>query len=457
MATRPCQPPEWVKDAVFYQIFPDRFRNGDPSNDPPGTRPWGEIPDRISTFGGDLQGICDKLHYLQSLGVTAIYLTPIFQAPSNHKYDTQDYFQVDPAFGGNRALRELVGEAHARGMKVVLDGVFNHCGDHHPFFQDVLARGPASPYWNWFEVWGDRVVRKPEPNYACWAGVPSMPEWNHGNPEVREYLLGVVRHWLCEYAIDGWRLDTGDYLPPDFVRELYSLVKEVNPQAYVLGEVMGIAASWFKFQALDGAMNYRLREGLVAFFARGEWSADRFAHFLYGLRRSYPPENTFAMYNLVGSHDTPRFLTLCRGDRRRLILAYAFLFTYPGAPAIYYGDEVGLEGGEDPDCRRTFPWEEHLWDQTIQTPIRKLSQLRRASPALRRGELRPWQARGKLLSFLRVGGREQVLVALNAGEEAQRLGLPAPGPWRDLLAGQGSWRTEVPVPPLGMRLLRRRG
>lgn len=440
---------------MFYQIFPDRFHNGDPANDPPGTQPWGEKPDHTSMFGGDLQGIIERLEYLERLGVNALYLTPIFHAPSNHKYDTQDYFQVDPAFGGNRALRELVGELHARGMRIILDGVFNHCGDRHPFFQDVVARGRASPYWEWFSVRGDKITREPEPNYACWAGVPSMPEWNHRNPEVREYLLSVVRHWLCEYGIDGWRLDTGDYLPPDFVLEVYQAAKEINPEAYVIAELMGIAASWFKLGALDGAMNYRLREGVVAFFAQGEWSAARFAHHLYTLRRSYPPQHTFSMFNLVSSHDVPRFLTLCGGDRRRLILAYAFLLTYPGAPAIYYGDEVGLEGGEDPDCRRTFPWDEGLWDREIWEALHQLIRIRSLSPALRRGGFHPWWARGRLLSFLRTGGEEEVLVALNAGEKEEPLTLPTPGPWWELLPEEKNRRQQVSIPGWGFLLLRR--
>jgi len=446
---------DWVQDAVFYQIFPDRFCNGDVGNDPPGTRPWGEVPTRESTFGGDLLGIAEKLDYLESLGVTALYLTPIFKAPTNHKYDTEDYFQVDPAFGGNEALRELVTALHARGMRIVLDGVFNHCGERHPFFQDVLKKGRASPYWNWFTIWGDRVVREPEPNYACWAGVPTMPEWNHRNPKVREYLLSVVRHWIRECGIDGWRLDTVEYLPPDFVRGVYRVAKEERPDAYVLGEVMGMAASWFKHGALDGVMNYRLRDGIVAFFARGEWPAETFAHHLYAIRRSYPPDSNFTMYNLLGSHDVPRFLTLCGGDRRWLLLAAAFLFSYIGAPAIYYGDEVGLTGGEDPDCRRCFPWEEARWDRALLETFRRLARIRLVSPALRRGSFKLVAARDRLLSFLRVGEGEEVLVTLNAGDRAERISLPSPGLWQDLITEEGFRGGPVPLEPFGFRILRR--
>jgi len=266
-------PPEWVRDAVFYQIFPDRFRDGDPRNNPPRTQPWSGLPTHRSFSGGDLEGILEKLPYLADLGVTALYLTPIFTASTNHKYDGEDYFQVDPAFGGNEAFRELVAALHARGMRVVLDGVFNHCGIGHPFFRDVAERGRGSPYWDWFMIHGDRLRLEPEPNYRCWAGCTGLPEWNHDNPAVRDYLLSVVRHWLREYAIDGWRLDTVEYLPPDFVRDVYRVAKETNPDAYVLGEVMGLATPWFRHRSLDGVMHYKLWEGLVHFLAEGSWDA----------------------------------------------------------------------------------------------------------------------------------------------------------------------------------------
>ncbi|MBC7097655.1 hypothetical protein H5T52_00790, partial [Candidatus Bipolaricaulota bacterium] len=247
----------------------------------------------------------------------------------------------------------------------------------------------------------------------------------------------------------------GDYLSPDFVRELYHAAKGINPEAYIVGEVWGIAASWFKHGALDGVMNYRLRDGIVAFFARDEWSAERFAQHLYGLRRSYPPEANYHMYNLAGSHDVPRFLTLCGGDRRRLILAYAFLFTYIGAPAIYYGDEVGLEGGEDPDCRRPFPWEEEQWDRDLLETVRKLARIRQASWALRRGDFRMVEARGRLLSFLRRWEGEEAFVVLNAGDRKGQAKLPSPGPWQDLGTGEQVREDHVPVETLGFRILRR--
>lgn len=428
------RPPDWVKDAVFYGIFPDRFRNGDPANDPPGTRPWGEPPDRRSHFGGDLAGIVEALDYLQDLGVTALYLNPINVAPSNHKYDVADYFRVDPQFGGDGALRALVAEVHRRGMRIILDGVFNHCGDAHPFFQDVLRRGRASPYWDWFVIQGDEVVREPRPNYACWAGVAALPEWNHANPRVREYLLSVVRHWLTEYGIDGWRLDAVEHMPPDFVREIRVAAKEANPDAYVLGEVMGLAAAWFKYGALDGVMNYRLWEALVNFIAWESWDARQFIAYLKGLWGSYPRENTYASYNLIGSHDKPRIMTLCGGDRGKVALVAATIFALPGAPAVYYGDEIGMEGGEDPDCRRCFPWDPGRWDGGLRELFRKLIALRREEEALRRGDLRFGEARGRAFSLVREGPGGRIAFLLNAGDV--EVSFPLARPARDLMTGE---------------------
>lgn len=448
--------PDWVRDAIFYQIFPDRFCNGDPGNDPAGVQPWGESPDHRSFFGGDLTGITKKLDYLQDLGANALYLTPIFAAPSNHKYDTTDYFRVDPAFGGDAALQELVAALHERKMRIVLDGVFNHCSEEHPFFQDVIKRGPNSSYWNWFTVSGDRVVRGATPNYACWAGVSSMPEWNHDHYETREYLLSVVRHWIREYGIDGWRLDTVEYLPPDFVRDVRHIAKEENPDTYILGEVMGLATSWFKHKALDGVMHYKLWEALINFFAKGDWDAARFADFVNSTWRSYPDEKNYTSYTLLGSHDKTRFLTFCGGDHRRLTLAAAFLFTFPGAPAIYYGDEIGLQGGDDPDNRRCFPWNEDDWNRSLRDEVRQLIRLRKDEETLRRGGVQMLHANGRMLSYERSLRDQSFVVMINAERHIDRgIALPE-GNWEDALAGEAVRGDQV-IPALSYRIYRRIG
>lgn len=436
-------PPEWVQDAVFYSIFPDRFKNGDLANVPPDTRPWDALPDRDSFFGGDLKGIIEGLDYLQELGVNAIYLTPIFAAPSNHKYDVADYFEVDPHFGGSRALAALVEAIHRRGMKLILDGVFNHCGERHPFFQDLLRRGRTSPFWDWFVIHGDEVIREPHPNYACWAGVRSLPEWNHRNRAVREYLFSIARHWIHTQGIDGWRLDAVEHMPPDFVKELRTAVKRERPDAYILGEVMGFAAAWLKYGALDGVMNYRLWEGLLHFIAWESWDATRFLRLLEALWGDYPRENLFASYNPTGSHDKPRLMTLCRGDRRKVALIVACIFALPGAPAIYYGDEIGLEGGEDPDCRRPFPWDPARWDGELRVLFRTLVGIRKKETALRRGELRFVAATDRAFSFVREWAEERVVFCGNAGDRPTVFPLDRSA--RDLLTGE-LHRSKVVVP-----------
>lgn len=447
--------PDWVRDAIFYQIFPERFFNGDAENDPIGVRPWGERPQSRSFFGGDLVGIVKKLDYLQTLGVNALYLTPIFVSPSNHKYDTEDYFTVDSAFGGNDALLKLISALHARDMHIVLDGVFNHCGKTHPFFQDVVEQGPSSPYWDWFTISGEQVVCEPQPNYVCWAGVSSMPEWNHRNPDVCEYLFSVVRHWIRAYKIDGWRLDTTEYLPPNFVRSIRRVAKEENPDAYVLGEVMGLATSWFKHDAVDGVMHYKLWEGLVSFFAKGEWDAQQFINHVNGIWKSYPEEANHTSYTLLGSHDKSRFLTLCRGDHRKFLLAAAFLFTFPGVPAIYYGDEIGMTGEEDPDCRRTFLWKEEEQDRNTFSIVKNLIKLRKERIALRRGKFVFVQAKDTILTYLRQLGKEKIVIVINAGNESVSVKLPAPisGDFYDLCL-QEKISSPVEVAAVDFRILR---
>ena len=442
------RPPDWVRDAIFYQVFPDRFRRAG------GGWPNGGSERTRERCGGDLEGIREALPYLGDLGVNALYLTPVFTASSYHRYDTTDYHAVDPTLGGNAALRRLVDEVHHRGMRIILDGVFNHCGAGHPFFVDATARGRASRYWGWFSIRGDRVETSPAPNYACWAGVPTMPEWNHGNPEARGYLLDVVRHWIAEYGIDGWRLDTTEYLPPDFVRSVDRTAKAACPEAYVVGEVMGLATPWFRHDALDGVMHYQLWERLVHFVAEERWDAERFSASVYSLWRSYTEAGNVGSMTLLGSHDKPRFLTLCGGDRRKLLLATAFLLCFPGAPAIYYGDEIGMEGGEDPDNRRCFPWDEQAWDRELRTSVRRLVRLRTELDVLRRGSVRWSHAHGRSLAFLREQGADRLLIALNADRTGPAAVALEPGGWVDLLTNARSTHTVV-VPPLGFALLRR--
>ena len=443
--------PSWVRDAVFYQIFPDRFRR-EPN-------PWTTDPDRTgdrTPCGGNLAGIRAAIPYLVDLGIDALYLTPVFHAGSYHRYDTIDYFSIDPALGTNEAFRDLVRELHARRIRIVLDGVFNHCSDRHPFFRDAVRHGPRSEYWDWFTVDGDRIVQEPEPNYARWAGVRTMPDWNHRNPAVVDYLLSVVRHWVTEYEIDGWRLDTTEYLPPDFVRAIYRTARDLSPDLYVLGEVMGLGTPWFKHDAVDGVMHYKLWEAVTAYLAEERWDAGTFAHSVIAHWHSYPTDANFGSYTLLSSHDRPRFLTQCDGDDRRLRLALAFQFTFPGAPAVYYGDEIGLAGGDDPDNRRCFPWDEARWNRPLRAELRRWIALRKDEAALRRGSIRFLETVGRFVSYERVLGDDRLVVGLNASRNDEAVLHLPPGRWIEPLCEEER-RGDRAIPALSYALLKRIG
>lgn len=361
-----------MKDAIFYQVFPERFANGDTANDPPGTVPWGTPPQNDRFFmGGDLNGITKRLEHITKLGANALYLNPIFEAPSNHKYDTTDYHQVDDNFGGNRAFEQLMDKAHASGVKVVLDGVLNHTSNENVWFKDVREKGPQSKYWSWYTVhrwpiatWKDERGVLRSNDYKGWGkpewGGPyaALPELDNLHPEVMEGLVtgenSVVRTWLREGKIDGWRMDVADEVEAEVWRKTREVVKRENPDAYLLGENWQDASEMLQGDQFDGVMNYRyFQQPAVDFFARKQISADDFAA---RLRNGYSPEAKLSMMNILDSHDTPRFITQAGGDWYRLRPAAIFQMTYQGAPVVYYGDEIGMEGGADPDSRRAFDW-----------------------------------------------------------------------------------------------------
>lgn len=414
------RPPEWIRNAVIYQIFPDSFSNGKTENDPPDTIDWGSRPERNRFYGGDLEGVIRKLDYIKELGANCIYLTPVFDAPSNHKYDTRNYFKVDDSFGGNQTLIELVRESHSREIRVILDGVFNHCGIEHPFFVDAVDKGRSSTYWDWFSIDSTPVTELPEPNYRCFAGYGRMPEFNLTNPQVRHYLLKVVRYWFEKANIDGWRLDTVEYLHPDFVREIRVASKEMKADSYVFGELLHLGTSWFKGEYLDGAMNYRLRKYILSFFVFSNIGAETFDEKLYVLRRSYPEWANYSMYNMINSHDRPRITTLCNGRKDLVKLIFLFMFTYPGIPALYYGDEIFMEGGPDPDCRRSMIWEDEYWDVEFRDFCKGLIKLRKENEALKNGMFESLIAKAGVFAFQRRSEEERILVFLNSSKEIRR-------------------------------------
>ncbi|MDK2931998.1 MAG: cyclomaltodextrinase / maltogenic alpha-amylase / neopullulanase [Bacillota bacterium] len=414
-------PPDWAQDAIVYQVFVERFANGDPTNDPPGVEPWGATPTRTSFFGGDLQGIIDHLDHLARLGVSCLYLTPIFESPTNHKYDTTDYYRIDPHFGDEELARRLVDECHMRGIRVILDAVFNHSGFDFFAFQDVLENGEKSPYFHWFRVWKTPIETRPRATYETFGtNLWRMPKLATDNPEVQDYLLGVAEHWTRTLGIDGWRLDVGDEVDPRFWRRFRERVRAINPDALIVGEVLHDAPAFVRGDQMDCYMNYPWRDLVVDFFAKRRISPKEFADGLASLRMRYRRQVDRAMWNLIDSHDRERFLTACGGDRRRMLLATTFQFMYTGTPYIYYGDEVGMEGEHDPDCRRCMPWDRSEWDREMLNHYRTLARLRRRYRALRRGEyatLVAGSSVGELFAFARWDANSCVVVLMNNTEE----------------------------------------
>jgi neopullulanase len=414
--------PTWVQDAIFYHIFPDRFHNGDPSNDSPNFQPWGAEPNIRDYQGGDLRGIIAKFDYLLDLGVNALYLTPIFQSAANHRYHAIDYFTIDPSLGTLADFKALLETAHSNHVRVILDGVFNHTGRGFFAFNDILENGPQSRYKDWYTVRKfplDAYGEGKAENYLAWWNLKDLPKLNTGHPEVRRYLMQVTRHWL-EQGADGWRLDVPAEIDDDeFWAEFAETVRQTNPYAYTVGEVWEVAPRWVGETHFHGLMHYPVRAALLDLLAEGKPAAE-FATKVEGFFQVYPRANAYAMYVTLGSHDTPRLFTLLDGDLAKLKLAFLFLFAYPGAPAIYYGDEIGMPGGKDPENRRAFPWDEAQWNKDLRAHVQRLISVRKTLPALRRGDFNRLllDAENSIYAFTRCIGEDKLLVVLNLGPKA---------------------------------------
>lgn len=414
--------PNWVPDAIFYQIFPDRFYNGDQCNDPPELAIWGELPTRENFFGGDLQGIILKLDYLQNLGVNALYLNPIFQARTNHHYDTTDYFKVDPALGDMVLLKELVSQVHRRGMHMILDGVFNHCGDGFAPFQDVRKNGADSEYAKWFLPCSFPLSTDPL-NFLTCGGCVYLPKLNYTYRPVQEFILKVASYWLEVSGVDGWRLDVPFKIPLDFWREFRKVVKNVNPQAFLVGEVWREAAPWITGDSFDGVTNYRLRDLILDYVLNNVLDGEDFGYELETLLAAHGTAAQ-SMLNLLDSHDTPRILTMLKGDVDRLRIAMTIQMTLPGAPMIYYGDEIGLLGEADPDCRRCMPWNEVDWNMQVVKITHDLVELRKEHPSLHYGHPQKLVAFNFVFAYKQEFENDEVIVVLNPGKTVQELGIP---------------------------------
>lgn len=452
----PDSGPQWVPDQVFYQIFPDRFARSEAREagqdevyyhhaagqdivlkawDEPLTGEAGG-----STFyGGDLDGISEKLPYLKQLGVTALYLNPVFVAPSVHKYDTADYRRVDSQFGGDAALLRLRHNTQREGMRLILDGVFNHTGDSHPWFDrhqqasNGACHQPDSPWREWFNFSPDGVAHN-------WLGYASLPKLDYRSSSlVNEIYAGedsVVRHWLkAPWSMDGWRLDVVHMLGEDggarnnlrHIAGITQAAKREQPEAFVFGEHFGDARQWLQADAEDAAMNYRgFSFPLWGFLANTDISYDpqhidaqTCMAWMDNYRAGLSHQQQLRMFNQLDSHDTARFKSLLGKDVARLPLAVVWLFCWPGVPCIYYGDEVGVDGNNDPFCRKPFPWDPALQDENLLALYRRMTTLRKGHQALRYGGCQVIYAEDNVVVFVRVYKQQRVLVAINRGHACE--------------------------------------
>ncbi|WP_338779035.1 alpha-glycosidase [Metabacillus sp. FJAT-52054] len=425
---------EWHKEAIVYQIFPDRFCNGNAAINPPGTKEWGTEINASSMFGGDLQGIMDKLGYIEELGVNVIYMTPVFPSSSNHKYNTADYFSIDPQFGTLDTAKELIRKCHEKGIKVIFDAVFNHTGNDFFAFQDLLKNQEQSKYKDWYFA-DSYPVSEEKVNYYTFAdNIMEMPKLNTSNPEVREYLLKVAEFWIKEAGIDGWRLDVSDEVDHEFWRAFRKTVKAANPDAVIIGEIMHESSAFLKGDQMDSIMNYPFKGAVADFFAKQEMTAEQFDDILTFNRTIYMEPVTRQMWNLVGSHDTKRFLTEC-GEREEAVrLAAAFQFAYIGVPYIYYGDEIGLSGGEEPQSRNCMVWDEKERNNELLEFFKKLISIRKSSKALTQGSYRTLYAKENVFMLIRKWENERVAAVFNNGDSAVKLTCPLSG--TELMTGE---------------------
>ena len=424
-----CHVPDWVSKTVWYQIFPERFANGNPEISPEGSLAWDSsiTPKSEDFFGGDLQGIIDHLDYLQDLGITGLYLCPIFESPSNHKYNTTDYFEIDRHFGDKETFRKLVDQTHQRGMKIMLDAVFNHIGDQSPQWQDVLKHGENSAYKDWFHVQEfpvtkDKLANPRKLPYHTFAFESYMPKLSTANPQVRDYLLSVATYWIEEFNIDAWRLDVANEDDHQFWRDFRKAVLAKKTDLYILGEVWHTSQPWLNGDEFHAVMNYPLSDSIKDYFLRGVKKTSQFIDEINGQSMYYRQQISEVMFNLLDSHDTERILATAKGDGQLVKSALACLFLQRGTPCFYYGTELELDGGPDPDCRRVMPWERISSDNDMLDFMKKLIQLRKdASGIIQHGKYSLEEIKPDVLSLEWNYDGQKVRAIFNQSKESHFL------------------------------------
>ena len=423
-------PPEWVADTIWYQIFPDRFCRGDMGPKSNKLKAWNnrEHITGWDFFGGDLRGIIEKLPYLRSLGISGIYMTPIFFARSNHKYDTIDYTRVDPDFGTEADVVELVETAHSLGIKVMLDAVFNHSGVEFFAWEDVWKNREKSKYFDWFcieeQPFRPRRGSLKDGRYHGFAFIDTMPKLNTNNPEVADYFCNICRHWVEDWHIDGIRFDVGNEVSHTFLKTMNRRLKALNPDLFLLGEIWMDSMEWLRGDEYDAVMNYPLYESFHNFWVDEDATSRELMHAVERSYSLYPEQVNRSIFNFLDTHDTPRAINRC-GKADVFFQQLALLMTLPGSACIYYGTEIAMPGGHDPDCRRTMPWDEiegGKHDETM-AEVRKLIALRRDFSQTRDTRI-CWHhdaENPRLVCFDRPGTDRTLRVWLNSGDKAVAL------------------------------------
>lgn len=422
---KPFEVPNWVEKSVIYQIFPDRFAA---AKEHKGVSPWNTEPRWDTRLGGDIAGVLSKSTYLKDLGIGAIYFNPVFISPSIHRYEATDYRSIDPLFGTNDEFATMVKSLNQKGIRTIIDLAVNHSAVDFFAFADVIKNGEKSKYRDWYFIHSYPVKVQGNPNYDAWFGFPSMPKLNCKNPEVQKYLLDSIAFWHKLAPIAGWRLDVPNEVDSSFWRAFRPLVKKTNPQAWIVGEIWGNGSPWLQGDQFDSVMNYPFRDAVVRFVAEGSIKPSEFIHRLEVIQAMYPPQVNRNLMNLISSHDVPRFLTVCKGNRDLSKLAATIQFTWLGTPSIYYGDELGMEGDRDPQNRRGMRWDLADDGNDILSHYKMLIQLRNMSPALQSGDVKVLHCsdEDKFLCYSRIEGKDAAIVAVNRSDKeiSKRLTIP---------------------------------
>ena len=460
--------PEWAEETVWYQIFCDSFArvgsNG-PDWDPQKEKPY------KTSFGGNLKGVIEKLPYIADMGFTGIYFTPIFESPSKHKYDTVDYFKIDPLFGANDDFAKLVEKAHGLGIRIMLDAVFNHCGFAHPFFQDVVKKGRDSKYYNYFHILKAPVLNFPLSGgklpprlnkkqmqklpFRAFAFTPHMPKWNTADPGAREYLISIARYWVEKYNIDGWRLDVSNEVSHCFWRDMCKEVRAIKPDIFILGENWDDSYPWLYGGQFDSTMNYTLLKAVGNFIAGRSDAATFKSTLTRGVLTAYPKPVQRALFNLLDSHDTDRIVDNCGGNYKAVMLGYVILLTMAGCPSIYYGGEIGLDGTLDGGyTRRCMPWDDPIpAERDFRPVLKQLISLRKKHPSFRAVDVVFTEKENGLLVYSKKADGEELLVVINGSSTGREMDLTEEK-YTDLMTDKTTSGT-LTLPPHGFLLLKK--